>query len=79
MTPFDLSIQEYADPDVLLDPKKIRRLQRIANATSDFPLSMVYSPDARLCEKRFYFSLALVDATSIDSCISLTSRLSDAF
>ena len=50
MTPFDLSIQEYADPDVILDPKKIRRkyilswffVDMISTIPLDYILQLIY-------------------------------------
>ena len=50
MYPFDLSIQEYADPDVILDPKKIRRkyilswffVDMISTIPLDYILQLIY-------------------------------------
>ena len=50
MTSFDLSIQEYADPDVILDPKKIRRkyilswffVDMISTIPLDYILQLIY-------------------------------------
>ena len=50
MTSFYLSIQEYADPDVILDPKKIRRkyilswffVDMISTIPLDYILQLIY-------------------------------------
>ena len=50
LTSFDLFIQEYADPDVILDPKKIRRkyilswffVDMISTIPLDYILQLIY-------------------------------------